>query len=153
MSGQVMASAQEIAQAVGAWAAERDLTAKRLGVELLDMSPGRARLRMRVQPDMVNSNGTCHGGVIFTFADSAFGYACNSFNRASVAQHASIEFLRPVAVGTTLTVTAELRSTTGRSSIYDMTVTDEAGEMVALFRGLSRTIGGELVPGLEKTES
>ena len=148
-----MTSAQEIAEAVGAWAAERDLAAKRLGVELLEMGPGRAKLRMRVQPDMVNSNGTCHGGVIFTFADSAFGYACNSFNRGSVAQHASIEFLRPVAVGTLLTVTAELRSTTGRSSIYDMTVSDEAGEMVALFRGLSRTVGGELVSGIESTES
>lgn len=148
-----MTSAQEIADAVGAWAAERDLAAKRLGVELLEMGPGRAKLRMRVQPDMVNSNGTCHGGVIFTFADSAFGYACNSFNRGSVAQHASIEFLRPVAVGTVLTVIAELRSTTGRSSIYDMTVSDGAGELVALFRGLSRTIGGELVSGPESTES
>src|SRR5690606_6215886 len=122
-----MKSAQEIAEAVGAWAAGRDLTAQRLGVELLEMGPGRSRLRMRVQPDMVNSNGTCHGGIIFTLADSAFGYACNSFNRGSVAQHASIEFLRPVAVGAVLTVVAELRSTTGRSSIYDMTVSDGEG--------------------------
>lgn len=148
-----MKSAQDIAEAVGAWAAERDLAAKRLGVELLEMGPGRAKLRMQVQPDMVNSNGTCHGGIIFTFADSAFGYACNSFNRGSVAQHASIEFLRPVAVGTVLTVIAELRSTTGRSSIYDMTVSDAEGNMVALFRGLSRTVGGELVAGAEGTES
>ena len=147
-----MTTAQEIAEAVGAWAAERDLAAKRLGVELLEMGPGRSKLRMRVQPDMVNSAGTCHGGVIFTFADSAFGYACNSFNRGSVAQHASIEFLRPVAVGTVLTVAAELRSTTGRSSIYDMTVSDEAGNMVALFRGLSRTVAGENIPGLGSAE-
>jgi acyl-CoA thioesterase len=148
-----MKTPQEIAEAVGKVAAERDLAARKLGVELLEMGPGRAVLRMTVQPDMVNSHGTCHGGIIFTLADSAFGYACNSFNRASVAQHASIEFLRPVAVGALLTVTAELRSTTGRSSIYDMTVTDEAGEMVALFRGLSRTVGGELVSGPESAES
>ena len=143
-----MKSAQEIAEAVGAWAAGRDLTAQRLGVELLEMGPGRSRLRMRVQPDMVNSNGTCHGGIIFTLADSAFGYACNSFNRGSVAQHASIEFLRPVAVGAVLTVVAELRSTTGRSSIYDMTVSDGEGNTVALFRGLARTVAGENIPGL-----
>jgi len=143
-----MKTPQEIAEAVGKVAAERDLAARKLGVELLEMGPGRAVLRMTVQPDMVNSHGTCHGGIIFTLADSAFGYACNSFNRSTVAQHASIEFLRPVQPGTVLTATAELRSATGRSSIYDMTVCDAEGNMVALFRGLARTVQGEPIPGL-----
>ena len=145
-------TAQEIADAIGRQAADRDLAAQRLGIELLEMGPGRSKLRMTVLSDMVNSHGTCHGGVIFTLADSAFGYACNSFNRGSVAQHASIEFLRPVIVGTVLTAVAELRSTTGRSSIYDMAVSDAAGNLVALFRGLARTVGGETIPGLSSAE-
>src|SRR3546814_3161353 len=104
-----MTSPQAIADAVGKLAAERDMAARKLGITLLSMAPGGCRLRMTVQPDMVNSHGTCHGGVIFTLADSAFGYACNSFNRNTVAQQCDISFLRPVAVGTTLTVTAEHR--------------------------------------------
>ncbi|WP_341703796.1 hydroxyphenylacetyl-CoA thioesterase PaaI [Ferrovibrio sp.] len=140
---------QEIAGIVGRRVAELDLAGRKLGMELVSVSPGRCELRMTVQPDMVNSGGTCHGGMIFTLADSAFGYACNSFNRAAVAQQCDITFLRPVAVGTVLTATAELRETAGRSSIYDMTVRNAAGETVALFRGLSREIGGAIIPGLD----
>jgi acyl-CoA thioesterase len=140
---------QEIAETVGKLVADRDLAGRRLGVELVAAGPGRCELRMTVQPDMVNSGGTCHGGVIFTLADSAFGYACNSFNRRAVAQQCDITYLKPVAVGTVLTATAELRETAGRSSVYDMTVRNQAtGETVALFRGLSREIGGEIIPGL-----
>ena len=140
---------QELADTIGRVAAERDLAARRLGIELIGMAPGGCTLRMTVQPDMVNSHGTCHGGIIFTLADSAFGYACNSFNRPTVAQQCDISFLKPVAVGTVLTATAELRSTTGRSSVYDMTVTDADGTLVALFRGLARTVKGETLPGPE----
>lgn len=139
---------QELAERIGKVAAERDLTARNLGVALISMAPGGCTLRMTVRPDMVNSHGTCHGGIIFTLADSAFGYACNSFNRNAVAQQCDITYLKPVAVGTVLTVTAELRETAGRSSIYDMTVRDESGSAVALFRGLAREIGGEIIPGL-----
>lgn len=140
---------QQIAETVGKLVAERDLAGRRLGAQLVSVAPGRCVLRMKVQPDMVNSGGTCHGGLIFTLADSAFGYACNSFNRIAVAQQCDITFLKPVAVGTMLTATAELRETAGRSSIYDMTVQNDAGETVALFRGLSREIGGEIIPGLD----
>lgn len=140
---------QQIAETVGKLVAERDLAGRRLGLQVVAVGAGRCVLQMKVQPDMVNSGGTCHGGVIFTLADSAFGYACNSFNRAAVAQQCDITFLKPVAVGTLLTATAELRETAGRSSVYDMTVRNkETGETVALFRGLSREIGGEIVPGL-----
>ena len=142
------ASAQEIAEAVGKLVAERDMAGRRLGAQLVSVAPGRCVLQMKVQPDMVNSGGSCHGGVIFTLADSAFGYACNSFNRIAVAQQCDITFLKPVAVGTVLTATAELRESSGRSSVYDMAVQNAAGETVALFRGLSREIGGEIIPGL-----
>ena len=140
---------QGIAETVGQLVADRDMAGRRLGVQLVTVGPGRCVLRMKVQPDMVNSGGTCHGGVIFTLADSAFGYACNSFNRAAVAQQCDITYLKPVAVGTVLTATVELRETAGRSSVYDMTVrNEETGETVALFRGLSREIGGEIIQGL-----
>jgi acyl-CoA thioesterase len=139
---------QQIADTIGKAAAERDLTARKLGIELISMGPGRCVLRMTVQPDMVNSHGTCHGGMIFTLADSAFGYACNSFNRNAVAQQCDITYLKPVAVGTVLTATAELRETAGRSSVYDMTVRDTDGNTVALFRGLSREVPGETIPNL-----
>lgn len=139
---------QQIAETLGKLVAERDMAGRRLGVQLVSAAPGRCELQMKVQPDMVNSGGTCHGGVIFTLADSAFGYACNSFNRKAVAQQCDITYLKPVSVGTVLTATAELRETAGRSSVYDMTVRNDAGETVALFRGLSREIGGEIIPGL-----
>lgn len=139
---------QELADTIGKAAAERDLAARRLGITLVGMSPGGSVLRMTVQPDMVNSHGTCHGGIIFTLADSAFGYACNSFNRNAVAQQCDITYLKPVAVGVVLTATAELRESSGRSSVYDMTVQDETGSTVALFRGLAREVGGEIIPEL-----
>jgi acyl-CoA thioesterase len=139
---------QEIADRIGKAAAELDLAARKLGIQLIEMGPGRCVLRMKVQPDMVNSHGTCHGGMIFTLADSAFGYACNSFNRNAVAQQCDITYLKPVAVGTVLTATADLRETAGRSSVYDMMVKNEAGETVALFRGLSREVPGETIPNL-----
>lgn len=139
---------QEIADTIGKAAADRDLAARKLGMQLIAMGPGRCVLQMTVQLDMVNSHGTCHGGMIFTLADSAFGYACNSFNRNAVAQQCDITFLKPVAVGTLLTATAELRETAGRSSVYDMTVRDAAGDTVALFRGLSREISGATIPNL-----
>lgn len=139
---------QQIAETIGKVVAERDMAGRRLGVQLVSVAPGRCVLRMTVQPDMVNSGGTCHGGVIFTLADSAFGYACNSFNRIAVAQQCDITFLKPVAVGTVLTATAELRESSGRSSVYDMTVQNATGETMALFRGLSREIGGEIIQGL-----
>jgi acyl-CoA thioesterase len=140
--------AQQLADRIGKAAAERDLVARNLGVELVRMAPGGCTLRMTVRPEMVNSHGTCHGGILFTLADSAFGYACNSFNRNAVAQQCDITYLKPVAVGAVLTATAELRESAGRSSIYDMAVQDQTGRTVALFRGLAREVGGEIIPGL-----
>jgi acyl-CoA thioesterase len=94
---------------------------------------------------MANGHGICHGGFIFALADSAFAFACNSFNRRAVAQSNSITYLRPGRVGDVLTARAVQAAQSGRSGITDVTVLDQQGQVVALFRGLSRSIEGKLV--------
>ena len=105
--------------------------------------PGMARLPMPVTAAMLNGHGTCHGGFIFTLADSAFAFACNTDGAASVASHCAISFLRPVMLGERLVAEAVERYRVGRSGIYDVQVT-AAGEVVAEFRGHSRTTGGRI---------
>ena len=94
---------------------------------------------------MTNGHGICHGGFIFTLADSAFAFACNTYNQRTVAQHCAVTFVQPGRRGDRLTAHAVERSRTGRSGIYDVTVRDSHGEVVAEFRGHSRTISGTLV--------
>jgi acyl-CoA thioesterase len=94
---------------------------------------------------MVNGHGICHGGFIFALADSAFAFACNSFNRRAVAQSNTITYLRPAKLHDVLTARAVQTASAGRSGITDVTVTDQAGRQVAVFRGLSRSIEGHLV--------
>lgn len=113
----------------------------------LDMVvPGRARLFMRVRRDMLNGHGTCHGGFIFTLADSAFAFACNSRNQRTVAASGAIEFLRPAFEDDLLRAEAQERSLKGRTGIYDVTVTNQEGETVAEFRGRSHRVAGEVIP-------
>jgi acyl-CoA thioesterase len=114
-----------------------------LGMALIDVMPGRAQLSMRVEPHMLNGHRTCHGGFIFSLADSAFALACNSNGIASVAAHCSINFLHPVPGGAVLGATAEERYREGRSGLYDVRVTHD-DVVVAEFRGHSRTTGGPL---------
>ena len=97
---------------------------------------------MAVQDVMLNGHGICHGGFIFSLADTAFAYACNSGNELTVAQHCSIDFLRPARAGEQLTATAREVARRPRSGVYDVTVCGEDGETVALFRGLSRSRPG-----------
>jgi len=114
-----------------------------LGMRLEEIRPGAARLSMRVEPRMLNGQGSCHGGFIFALADSAFAFACNTTGTASVANHCLITYLRPVTAGEELMATAEERQREGRSGIYDVRVT--SGEaVVAEFRGFSRTTGAKL---------
>ena len=109
----------------------------------LDMSgPGQAVISMTVRDDMSNGHRICHGGFIFTLADSAFAFACNSYNHRVVAQHNSITYLAPGKLGEKLTATAVETSRTGRSGIYDVTVLGEDGRDIAIFRGHSRQISG-----------
>lgn len=112
-----------------------------LGIETVDVGAGRAVVRMRVRPDMLNTHGTCHGGFVFTLADTAFELACNSYGPTTVAAAASIELVAPVSDGAVLTATCEERWRRGRSGVYDAEVVSDDGTVVALFRGRSRTVG------------
>jgi phenylacetic acid degradation protein PaaD len=112
-----------------------DNAAHSLGIEVLAASAGSVRLAMRVRSDMLNGHGICHGGAVFTLADTAFAYACNSHGVAMVAAGASIEFLAPASLGERLIATASEISRGERHGIYDVTVCDQAGAVRAHFRG------------------
>ena len=141
-----MADAKRVADAVGAGMYARDRAAQVLGIALEAIGPGRAVCRMTVRDDMVQGHGTCHGGIVFTLADTAFAYACNAYNRVTVALNAEIAFLAPAHAGDMLTATARERSRSGRTGIYDVEVTNGQGKTVALFRGTSYETRGEVVP-------
>ncbi len=122
---------------------ENDAASKWLGMTLDAVGPGTAVLSFQVQDHHLNGHSICHGGYIFTLADSAFAFACNSYNQITVAQENQITFLSPGKGGETLTATAQETAKTGRSGVYDVTVTGADGRKVAVFRGLSRTISGQ----------
>jgi len=122
---------------------ERDSASRGLGIHISKVGPGQAVLTMKVTADMLNGHGICHGGFIFTLADSAFAFACNSYNKLTVAQQNQITFVAPGQADDTLTATATEVSRTGRSGTYDVTVTDGQNQTIALMRGLSRTIKGQ----------
>lgn len=132
--------------AAALWQADR--ASQSLGMVIEHVEPGAARLSMTVAPSMVNGLGTCHGGFIFALADSAFAFACNTHGAVSVASHCSISFLRPAALGERLVATAAERHRAGRSGLYDVRVTAGA-EVVAEFRGHSRTTGARLPEGAD----
>ena len=132
--------ADDVAQrsADAMWAGDR--ASQALGMELIEVGPGRATLGMPVREDMVNGHGIGHGGLTFALADSAFAFACNSYGPVTVAAGAEIRFLEPTRVGDELVATAVERSRVGRDGVYDVTV--RAGEStVATFVGWSRQIG------------
>ena len=118
---------------------DRDTASKSLGIELVGAGNGQAEARMRVTDEMINGHDVTHGGFVFILADTAFACACNSHGPATVAAGADISFLRPTRVGDVLTAHATQRATSGRSGIYDVTVTCD-GAVVAEFRGRSRVI-------------
>jgi acyl-CoA thioesterase len=118
---------------------DRDTASKAAGIELVEAGDGQATVRMRVTGDMVNGHAMTHGGYIFMLADTAFACACNSHGPVTVAAGADISFLRPTGPGDLLTASARERVTSGRSGIYDVTVTRD-GDVVAEFRGRSRAI-------------
>ncbi len=122
------------------WA--NDAASKWVGLSLEEIGPGYARMSCQVRDEHLNGHGICHGGIIFTLADSAFAFACNSHNRVAVAQHNSISFLSPGQPGETLTAEAREVSLAGRSGLTDVLVTGGDGRQVALFRGASRQIAG-----------
>ena len=117
-----------------------------LGIELVSCEPGRAVLRMTVRQLHLNGHKICHGGFIFTLADSTFAFACNSHNKVTVAAGCSIEFLKPGQLGDVLTCEGVEQVLQGRHGIYDMKVTNQNGETVAMFRGKSASIQGHVIP-------
>ena len=133
------------------WA--QDKASQALGMAIIEIGPGHATLTMTVTETMVNGHGLCHGGYIFTLADSAFAFACNSHNQRAVAQNCTITYVAPGRLGDRLTAACREVVRAGRSGVYDVTVRrreagDEGGtegEVVAEFRGLSRTVKGTLV--------
>jgi len=125
------------------WADDR--ASQGLGMHIVRVAPGEAVIAMTVRKDMTNGHGMCHGGFIFMLADSAFAFACNSYDQRTVAQHCMVTFLQPVREGETLTAHAVERARAGRGGIYDVTVRDSRDTVVAEFRGHSRTISGRLL--------
>jgi len=122
---------------------ESDCASRGLDMQICQISPGRATLTMTVTDGMLNGHGACHGGYIFTLADSAFAFACNTYNQITVAQQNQITYLAPGIAGDELTATAVENARVGRSGTYDVTVTNASGQIIALFRGLSRTVKGQ----------
>lgn len=150
------ASAQPAAESVGAAIGERDGMARMLGIVLEEIRPGYARLRLTVRPDMLNGHGIGHGAVTFALADTCFACASNSRAGVSVGQHCSITYVRAARPGDVLTAEADERGRFGRTGIYDVTVTNQDGEAVALFRGNARLVAdsfdtdlGDTGPGAE----
>jgi acyl-CoA thioesterase len=139
--------AHTLAQAVGREMYARDNASQALGMTLEEIRPGYARMRMKVRADMVNGHATCHGGIIFTLADSTFAFACNSSNHTTVAQAATIEFLAPGKLDDVLIAVGEERHAVGRNGVYDVAVTREDGQTIALFRGKSFRLTGHVVKG------
>jgi acyl-CoA thioesterase len=121
-------------------------TRETVGMDLLSCTPGRARMRMVVQDKHLNGHQTCHGGFIFTLADSTFAFACNSHNKGALAASASIDFLKPAQLHDVLTCDGQERVLSGRHGVYDITVRNQHNEVIALFRGKSAQIQGAVVP-------
>ena len=143
--------AQALAEATAKSMYARDNATQALGMKIHEVRPGYARLSMLVRSDMLNGHASCHGGFIFALADSAFAFSCNSRNQATVASGCSIEYLAPGAVNDVLTAEAIEQSLAGRTGVYDITVTNQDGKRIALFRGKSYRIKGEVIAGLDAT--
>jgi acyl-CoA thioesterase len=138
-------SPDDLARACAAAMWKEDDASKGLGMELIEVKPGSATLSMTIQPQMVNGQRIAHGGFIFTLADSAFAFACNTHNERAVAAQGSISFIRPGKLGDRLVATAREISRSGRSGIYDVRVTVD-DTVIAEFRGHSRVVAGTWLP-------
>src|SRR5216110_1591503 len=137
--------AQSLAERVAAGMYARDRASQAMGMRIAAIGPGYAELTMTVREDMLNGHAICHGGFIFSLADSAFAFACNSYNMTTVASGCAIDFVAPARAGDTLTAKARERSVSGRTGVYDIEVRNQRRETVALFRGKSYRIKGHVI--------
>ncbi|MCY4283512.1 MAG: hydroxyphenylacetyl-CoA thioesterase PaaI [Gammaproteobacteria bacterium] len=135
----------ELARACVAAMYARDVASQTIGITVTEVREGFARLNLTIKPDMLNGHGICHGGYIFTLADTAFACACNSRNEANLAQKCTIEYKRPGKAGDNLTATAEHQSQDGRYGHYQVQVTNQENKLIALFEGQSCRVRGELL--------
>jgi acyl-CoA thioesterase len=138
-------AAQQLAERVAEALYAIDKTSQALGISIVEVRPGYARASMRVRSDMVNGHRICHGGMVFTLADTAFAFACNSHNENTVAAAASIDFLAPSHEGDELTAVATEVWRSRRNGIYEITVVNQEGARIALFRGRSARLEGQVV--------
>lgn len=140
-------NSKELATAVAASMWSVDVATKdTMQMKLITAEPGRAVIEMQVRELHLNGHQICHGGFIFTLADSTFAFACNSYNKVAVAAGCSIEFLKPAHLHDVLTCEGIEQTLSGRHGIYDMRVTNQKGETIAMFRGKSAQIAGTVIP-------
>jgi acyl-CoA thioesterase len=139
-------SADDLARRVAETLRAREGTGPAWNIAIEEAREGYARIAMVVRADMLNGKSIAHGGMIFALADTAFAYACNSRNLNTVAQGATINFLAPGQLGDRLVAEAREQALSGRSGVYQVIVTNQKGEKIAVFQGLSRTIGGTVLP-------
>ncbi len=123
----------------------RDRASLALGMQLLSVAPGRARLSMPVRADMIQGHGTCHGGYIFTLADSAFAVACNTYNQVTIGLGCSIDYIAPALMGDMLNASCVEQSRGGRTGNYDVRVENQNGQLIALFHGKSYKVQGTVL--------
>jgi acyl-CoA thioesterase len=142
----VRALAEATAQAMFA----RGAASRMLGIRIVGVSPGNAVLKMPVRGDMLNAHDICHGGFIFALADSALAFAAHSYNIKTVTSGSSIDYLAPAVLGDTLTAVAMEQSRNGKTGVYDVSITKSDGSCIAMFRGKSHQIQGEVIPQLAK---
>ena len=137
--------AQHLAEKVRDSMFATDKAAHALGMEVASISPGHASVTMTVREDMLNGFGICQGGLVATLADMAFAYACNSYNELTVASGFDVDLLGPGNLGDQLTASARVVSQGSRMGIYDIEVTNQGGERIAVFRGRSYRMKGKQV--------
>ena len=142
-----MSEPQALAKRVADAMFARDRASQALGMRITHVDAGHAELAMTVRGDMVNGHAICHGGFVFTLADSAFAFACNSYNMNTVANGCTIEFLAPAHEGDVLTAIAQERAQVGRNGVYDVEVRNQDGATIAHFRGKSTRIKGSVLDG------
>ncbi len=139
--------AQRLAEACTQHMYDGDRASQTMGMVIESVSPGKATLSMPVREDMLNGHNICHGGYIFALADSAFAFACNSYNNSAVGAGAQIDYMAPGKRGDRLTAIATECHVRGRSGIYDVVVHNQNGEKLAFFRGNSRQVKGQVLEG------
>ena len=143
MTDAATAAAQRTADLVREGMLKNDRASKMLGMQIVSVTPGHATLTMTIRDDMLNGHDICHGGLITTLADSAFAFACNSYNELTVASGFSMDLMAPGRLGDVLTARCAEVSKAGRTGVYDTEITNQRGERIAVFRGRSYTMKGK----------